>query len=60
MITKEYNKYVLVCDVCGEEVGGFDDWEDALDYKTQEVWRSGRGEQLDLKNEWIDICPKCQ
>ena len=26
----------------------------------EEGWESKRGEQLDLKDGWVDICPKCQ
>lgn len=59
MITKEYGKFVLVCDICGEEVGDFDTFDDALDYSRDEVWKSDRGEQLNLEDGWIDICPIC-
>ncbi len=59
MITEEYGKYVLICDICGEEIGGFDQWEDALEYKNEEGWQSKQGERLDLKDGWIDICTIC-
>jgi hypothetical protein len=59
MIDSEYGKYTLVCDICGEEVTGFDTFDDALDYKTEEGWKSKQGEQLDLKEGWIDVCPNC-
>jgi len=59
VIDKEYGKYVLVCDVCGEEVTGFDTFDRALDYKDKEGWKSRRGEQLDLKDGFVDICPAC-
>ena len=32
-------------------------------YKISDVWggwQSERGEQLDLKDGWVDLCPKCQ
>lgn len=60
MIDREYQEYFLVCDICGEEVNGFEDFEDALDYKENEGWESKPGEQLDLKYGWVDVCPKCQ
>lgn len=60
MIDREYGKYVLVCDVCGEEVTGFNSFDDALEYKNDEGWQSEHGEQLDLKDGWVDLCPKCQ
>lgn len=59
MIDREYGKYFLACDICGEEVKDFDSFDDALDYKDEEGWISDRGEQLDLKYGWIDICPSC-
>ena len=59
MITNEYNKFILVCDICGEEIDGFDTFDEALGYKDSEGWRSERGQQLDLKDGWIDICPIC-
>lgn len=60
MIDREYGEYFLVCDICGEEIDGFDTFDDALDYSREEGWESKRGEQLDLKDGWVDICPKCQ
>lgn len=60
MIEREYKEYVLVCDICGEEVTGFESFEDALDHKSEDGWQSKRGEQLNLVHGWIDICPKCQ
>lgn len=60
MIDMEYGKFVLVCDICGEEIDGFETFQDALDYKESEGWESKRGERLDLKDGWIDVCPKCQ
>ena len=59
MIDKEYGEYILVCDICGEEVTGFDTFDRALDYKDKEGWKSRRGEQLDLKDGFVDICPAC-
>ena len=60
MIDSEYGKYFLACDICGEEITGFETFQDALDYKISEGWGSKRGEQLDLKDGWIDVCPNCQ
>ena len=33
MIDREYGKFVLVCDICGKEIDGFDTFDDALDYR---------------------------
>lgn len=60
MIDNEYGKYVLVCDVCGEEVNGFESFDDALDYVQEEGWGSEKGLQLNLEYGYIDICPDCQ
>lgn len=59
MIDREYGKFVLVCDICGEEVTGFDTFDEALEHKSKEGWRSRRGQQLDLKEGFVDICPAC-
>jgi len=60
MIDREYGKYFLACDICGEEIAGFETFQDALDYKISEGWESKCGEQLDLQYGWIDVCPNCQ
>ena len=60
MTDREYGKFVLVCDICGEEIDGFDTFDDALDYSREEGWESKCGERLDLQYGWIDVCPKCQ
>lgn len=56
----EYGKYVLICDVCGEEVTGFDCFDDALDYLENNDWDCKHGTQLNLVEGYIDICPNCQ
>jgi len=59
MMDREYSKFVLVCDVCGEEVGPFESVEDVLDYKSAESWRTKMGQDLRLQEGWIDLCPEC-
>lgn len=59
MIDKEYGKFFLACDVCGSEVTDFDDFDDALDFKIDNGWKSQKGEALNLKEDWIDVCPDC-
>lgn len=49
----------LTCDICGEEIDGFDTFDDALDYSREEGWESDIGETLDLTEDYIDICPRC-
>jgi hypothetical protein len=59
VISREYGEFTLVCDICGEEIGGFSTFDEALDYKINEGWKSKRGEQLDLQDGYIDVCPNC-
>ena len=60
MIDREYGKYFIACDICGEEFSGFNSFDDVIDYKKAKGWESDRGETLDLKqDDWIDICPDC-
>jgi len=61
MIDKSYGRYQLVCDICGEETAArFDSFDEMLDYKMEQGWESKRGEQLDFKDGWIDLCPICK
>ena len=53
MIERDYNLYVLVCDVCGEQEV-YDSFDEAVEAKKQ-GWKS-KAE----KGQWIDICPECQ
>ena len=46
---------ILICDICGEEIGGFLDFEDAIAHKRSEGWISEK-----YRGEWEDICPECQ
>ena len=55
MIDKEHGEFILSCDYCGEEVSGFDDFYDAVDYKKDNGWKSKK-----IKGEWNDVCPECQ
>ncbi|MCM8710517.1 hypothetical protein M2651_05690 [Clostridium sp. SYSU_GA19001] len=59
MIDREYRKFILICDMCGEEVNGFKTFEDALEYGRPNGWESDIGERLDLTTGYIDICPRC-
>jgi len=55
MISKEYGKYTLICDIC--EAGTddeFDSFQDAIDAREDIGWKSKR-----VKGEWVDICPDC-
>lgn len=52
---EEYPEYKLICDYCRKEIGGFQDFYDAVDYKKENKWKSIR-----ILGEWTDACPKCK
>lgn len=55
MISKEYGKYTLVCDICGAGTDeDFDAFQDAVDARENMGWKSKR-----LDGEWADVCPDC-
>ena len=55
-IEKDYDIYIAVCDICGDDIGPFEDFYDAVDAKKAAGWRSRK----DAHGEWIDLCPACQ
>lgn len=54
-IEKDYDIYIAVCDICGDDIGPFEDFYDAVDAKKAAGWRSRK----DAHGEWIDLCPAC-
>jgi len=55
MISKEYGKYTLICDICGAGMDeDFDSFQDAIDVREDIGWKSKR-----VEGEWVDICPDC-
>ena len=59
MIEKTHGAYHLFCDICEEEAEyGFGTFEEAIDYKIEQGWRTQR--DFFESNVWIDICPNCQ
>lgn len=53
MISKEYGKTILSCDVCGTSQT-FDTFGAALDYINENNWGKDK-----IKNEWVNYCDKC-
>lgn len=51
----ENNTIELTCNICGNSVTGFDDFQEAVDYKKDNGWKSTR-----YRGDWEDICPMCQ
>lgn len=47
--------YTLVCDRCGDEVGYFDDFQEAVDEKRRYGFRS-----FNIDGIWEDVCADCQ
>jgi transcription elongation factor Elf1 len=55
MISKEYGKYTLVCDICGAGTDEeFETFQDAVDARGDIGWKS----QM-FSGEWADVCPEC-
>ncbi|GIW49177.1 MAG: hypothetical protein KatS3mg079_653 [Caloramator sp.] len=54
MIDRQYGKYVLVCDYCGEEIE-FKTFDEALEYKKENGWRS-----IKHSDGWETICEECR
>ena len=54
-IQREYGRLVPTCDVCGEELEPYDDFEDAVAGKKLAGWKS-----VKVGGEWEDHCPNCQ
>ena len=56
MIDRQFNEYVLSCDICGEEIEDtFTTFQEAVDFKKENGWKSKFED-----DEWQDICPNCR
>lgn len=51
-IQKEINNFILQCDFCSNYEDGFCDFQEAVDYKKANEWKS-----KNIKGEWFDQCP---
>lgn len=55
MISKEYGKYILICDICqavtDEE---YETFQDAVDAREDIGWKSRK-----IDDSWADLCPDC-
>jgi Fe2+ or Zn2+ uptake regulation protein len=55
MISKEYGKYTLICDMCGATTEEeYETFQDAVDAKRDTGWKSKK-----IDGEWVDLCPGC-
>lgn len=55
MIQRTNNGYELICDECGYSVTGMDTFDEAVEYKKEDGWKSMRQD-----GEWKDVCQDCQ
>lgn len=60
MITKDYDDeyagpFYLYCDLCDYSGGAFNYFDEAVDYKKENGWKSKK----DKVKGWQDVCPKC-
>ena len=54
MIEKQGNRYELQCDYCSNCVDDGEEFQEAVDYKKANGWKS-----INVKGEWTDKCPNC-
>lgn len=55
-IDKQYNKFLLICDICDEPLDEkFATWEEAVQAKKNNNWQSKRISA----GYWHDICTEC-
>ena len=47
--------FIPTCDMCGVELPEEYSFEDAVDSKRQNGWKSAK----DASGEWWDLCPEC-
>ena len=54
MIERVGRNYELQCDYCSNYVDDFEDFQEAVDYKKANGWKS-----VKINEEWTDKCPNC-
>jgi hypothetical protein len=54
MIERNRDEFELICDHCQDYVDGFDEFDEAVQYK-KDNWKSVKGES----GEWYELCPDC-
>lgn len=48
-------KFEMICETCGYSVSGFDSFNEAVEYKKENDWRS-----LKTSDGWEDVCSDCK
>ncbi len=55
MITKEYGKHILICDICEEKAEEtFDSFDEVVDYRFDNWSRVAKN------GVSVDVCPDCE
>jgi hypothetical protein len=54
-ILREYGKYSLYCDICGEHIDDFASFNDAVNFAKKAKWQTIKEEGV-----WTNYCPDCQ
>ena len=55
MISKDYGKYTLICDIYGAGTDEeFETFQGAVDARGDIGWKSKK-----IVDEWADVCPDC-
>lgn len=54
MIEKQGNRYELQCDYCSNYVNDFEEFQEVVNYKKANGWKS-----INIKGEWADKCLDC-
>lgn len=54
MIEKNNREYTLQCDFCSNCIEELEDFQEAVNYKKANKWKS-----VKVKEEWFDKCPNC-
>lgn len=55
MINKKGERYELICDACGVTVEEIESFDEAVEFKKENEWRSHQFRT----GEWEDLCPEC-
>jgi hypothetical protein len=55
MIERCGDEYELICDHCEEPIGGFNGFDDAVQYKKDNRWTSAKG----ASGQWYELCHEC-
>ena len=55
MIERNGGEFELICDHCEDSVDGFDEFDDAVQYKKNNGWKNIKSDS----GQWFELCPVC-